>query len=72
MPKDKPVSFDLPEIKNAKDAAKAAGAIVSAVAAGNVTPQEAATIMSLIEGYRRALETSELERRITELENSDD
>lgn len=66
--KDAPVNFDLPEIKSAADAANALGAILSATATGQLTPSEAAGMAGLIEGYRRTLETTELEQRITALE----
>ena len=66
--KDAPVSFDLPDIETATDAANAARAILRAVAAGEVTPLEAATVMAVVEQFRRTLETTEIERRITALE----
>jgi hypothetical protein len=66
--KDAPVSFTLPPMATAKDAATAAGAILSAVALGDLTPQEAAQIMALIETYRRTLETCDLEARVAALE----
>jgi len=66
--KDAPVSFDLPTIETAEDAAKAARAILRAIAEGDVTPLEAATVMAVVEQFRRTLETTEIERRITALE----
>lgn len=66
--KDSPVSFDLPAMQNAQDAAQAAQAVLEAVAVGELTPLEAASVMGLIEAYRKTLETSELEQRLTELE----
>jgi len=66
--KDAPVSFDLPEIETAEDAAKAARAILKAIAEGDVTPLEAATVMAVVEQFRRTLETTEIERRIVALE----
>ena len=66
--KDTPVQFDLPEMESAEDAATAAGAILSAVANGELTPIEGASVMSLVENYRRTLEVTEIERRIAELE----
>lgn len=66
--KDSPVSFDLPGIETAEDAANAARAILKAVAAGEVTPLEAATVMAVVEQFRRTLETTEIERRIAVLE----
>ncbi len=66
--KDAPVSFALPEIETAEDAAKAARAILKAIAQGDVTPLEAATVMAVVEQFRRTLETTEIERRIAALE----
>ena len=66
--KDAPVQFDLPPMQSAADAAKAAGAVLDAVAAGDLTPTEGAHIMGLVETYRRTLETTELEARVAALE----
>ncbi len=68
--KDAPVSFDLPPIKSAEDASEAAQAVLQAVSQGEVTPLEGATVMALVEQYRRVLETTELERRIAALETA--
>ena len=66
--KDAPVQFDLPVMESAEDAAKAAGVILVAVASGELTPIEGASVMSLVENYRRTLEVTEIERRMAELE----
>ena len=66
--KDAPVSFDLPAIASAQQAAEAAQAVLRAVSSGEITPLEAATVMSLVEQYRRTLETTDLEIRISALE----
>ncbi len=66
--KDAPVQFNLPRMETARDAAKAAGAVLEAVAEGDLTPTEGAHIMGLVETYRRTLETSELEARVAALE----
>ena len=68
--KDSPVQFNLPPMENAQDAAKAAQAVLEGVAAGDLTPMEAASVMALIETYRKTLETSELEARIAALEKA--
>jgi hypothetical protein len=67
-PKDSSVAFDLPRMESAADAARAAGAVVEAVSAGELTPGEGARVMALIETYRRTLETSEIEARVAALE----
>jgi len=66
--RDAPVTFDLPPMQSAADAAKAAGAVLGAVASGDLTPTEGAHIMALVETYRRTLETTELEARVVALE----
>lgn len=66
--KDAPVVFNLPSMQSAADAAKAAGAVLDAVALGNLTPTEGAHIMALVETYRRTMETTELESRLSTLE----
>lgn len=66
--KDGPVSFALPSMNGAKDAAVAAGAVLQAVSAGDLTPAEGARVMGLIDSYRRTLEVSELEARVAALE----
>ena len=55
---------------DANEAARAAQAVLEAVSAGSITPLEGATIMGLVESYRRTLETSELEQRIATLETT--
>lgn len=67
--KDAPVNFELPTMNCATDAAKAASAIVEAVASGELTPTEGAHVMGLVDAYRKALETTEIEARIAELES---
>lgn len=67
--KDAPVAFDLPPMESARDAAQAAQAVLKAVSGGDLTPIEGASVMALVEAYRRTLETAELEVRITALED---
>lgn len=66
--KDAPVRFDLPPMQGAENAAAAMGAILASVASGELTPSEATGIAGLVEAYRKALETTELETRIKALE----
>jgi len=66
--KDAPVSFDLPDINTASDAADAARSILKAVAEGAVTPLEAVSVMGVVEHFRRVLETTEIETRLAALE----
>lgn len=68
--KDTPVQFDLPPISNAKEAAEAAQHVLQAVSDGELTPLEAASVMGLLERYRRILELSEIEGRVVALERA--
>ena len=67
-PKDQPVSFNLPKMSNALDASEAAGRVLEAVSEGDLTPIEATRVMGLIDSYRRTLELTDIETRITALE----
>lgn len=66
--KERPISVSFPEVQTAEGVAEAQAAILRAVAAGEVLPAEAATLASIVESRRRAIETAELEARITALE----
>lgn len=66
--KDRPVTFALPEIKGAQDAAAVVSAVLAAVASGELTPSDAAEIGKLIDSYVKAFETAELAERLERLE----
>ncbi|MDA8230749.1 MAG: hypothetical protein M0006_05370 [Magnetospirillum sp.] len=66
--KGRPVAFDLPRLDTASDVVAALGALVQSVAAGDLTPDEAATVAALLEAKRKAIETVEIEARIAVLE----
>ena len=69
-PKDKSVSFPLPDMNDAMDASKAASSVLTAVSEGELTPIEATRVMGLIDSYRRTLELTEIEERLQALENA--
>jgi hypothetical protein len=66
--KERPIFFSMPAIASAGDAAKAMGALLAAVAAGNVTPSEAGEVSKIVEIYFEALQVSEFEQRLKALE----
>jgi hypothetical protein len=66
--RDRPVSFSLPPIATAGDAVKASAALLKAVAAGDVTPAEAADVVKLIESHARVIEVTEFADRLERLE----
>jgi hypothetical protein len=50
------------------DVTTAMSAIISQMAEGEITPEEAAVAASVIETKRKALETEELDRRLSVIE----
>lgn len=66
--KSRPVSLALPAISTAADVVTALGTVAGAMADGELTPDEAQAVSAVLEGKRRAIETVELEARITALE----
>jgi hypothetical protein len=62
--RERAVKFVLPPIKSAADIAPAMEAVTSALAAGAITPGEAATIAAVVDTFVRAIETSDFERRL--------
>ncbi|MBA3512611.1 DUF5681 domain-containing protein [Sphingomonas sp.] len=68
--KDAPISVNLPPVKSAADAIGASAALLDAVAAGEVTPDEAARVMVLLTAHKAIVETGDLESRIAALEGA--
>ena len=67
--KDEPVAFELPPIEKAADSVAATASIVAAVAAGELTPSQAAELSKVVDVYLRALENKGFDERLTKLEN---
>ena len=70
--KDRPINFTLPKVEEVGDLPQALWAILEAVALGEITPGEGQTLAAIIDGYRKGLETADLEPRITALEKERD
>ena len=66
--KSRAVNLRLPPIKTVGDILEAQAATIGAMAIGEVTPDEAATIAGVLDAKRKALETVDLEQRIGRLE----
>jgi hypothetical protein len=66
--KGRPVQFELPAGTDAGGLSAAFDAVLRAVAAGELTPEEGASVAALLEARRKARETAELEARIAVLE----
>lgn len=66
--RDRPVTFPLPSINSAQDAAKASSAVLAAVATGELTPADAGEISKLIDTWVKSFETADLADRLERLE----
>jgi ethanolamine utilization microcompartment shell protein EutS len=66
--KGRSVTLDLPAIDTPADIVKALGIVATAVGTGDITPEEGSAVASVIEYKRKAIETDDLDRRITQLE----
>jgi len=67
-PKGEPVAFELPPLDKPADSVAAAAEIVAAVAAGELTPSEAADLAKVIDVYVRAIATKAFDERLAKLE----
>jgi hypothetical protein len=66
--KDRHVEITLPPIETAQDVFAAQSAVIAEVAAGGLTPHEAAAIVGLLAQTRQTIEAVELEMRLNALE----
>jgi hypothetical protein len=66
--KERPIFLALPSTETATGIAEAQHAILQAVAAGDLLPGEGTALAGIVEARRKAVETLELEARISALE----
>jgi hypothetical protein len=66
--KDRPIEFELPDMKDTEKVAMAPAAILEAVAHGQITPSEAVALAEIVQLQSKLLETADLARRVAELE----
>ncbi|MDB5412520.1 MAG: hypothetical protein JWR10_855 [Rubritepida sp.] len=68
-PRGRHVRLTLPEINSAADLTRALTTIITATSSGEITPDEANIIASVLETTRRAMELGNIEERLNALEN---
>jgi hypothetical protein len=66
--KDRSVTFELPPIETLEDLPKATRARMAAVATGELTPSEAAELGKLVDAHVRAIEVTDISKRLDALE----
>jgi hypothetical protein len=67
-PKGRAVTIGLPEIKTPSDLLAAHAAVAGAISAGTLTPQDGASLSSVLETHRRAFELVAQENSVAQLE----
>lgn len=68
MPRGRPVDLDLPPVETAPDLMRAHTAVMAALAAKTITPEEATSIAAALDAQRRAIEVLDLAERMRALE----
>jgi len=66
--RERAVKFKLPPIESPADIAAAMKAVTAALAAGVITPGEAGRIAAMVDTFIRAIDTSDFDRRLQQLE----
>jgi hypothetical protein len=67
-PRERSVHFHLPVLNSMSDAVGAMASIATAVSTGAITPNEATELSRIVETYIKAVETSEVDRRLQAIE----
>ncbi len=66
----RPVRFNLPPMEGPGDLVKALSGILQAVSVGDLTPDEASTVATVLDAKRRAIETVDIEARLAAIEKA--
>ena len=67
--KERPIRLALPTLTNATDATNAWAMVAEKVAEGELTPDEGAGVNAVINHHLKAVEITDLERRLKALED---
>jgi Family of unknown function (DUF5681) len=65
--KGRPVRFDLPALNTPRDLPVAIAALIQAASEGELSPDEIAALASALDGWRRSVETVELQKQLDEM-----
>ena len=68
--RERPVKLAVPSVRGAADLAGTMAAITTAATEGTIAPGQAAELARVVEIFVRAVETSDFERRLRELEEA--
>ena len=68
--RSRPVTFDLPPLNEPSDLVAALAAVASSMAAGEMSPDEAQAASAVLETWRKACRTTDIEQRLAALERA--
>jgi hypothetical protein len=60
LQKEEPVEFELPPVRSAADLAEASGAVLAAMADGEITPAEAERVMAVLATYKKHVDRADI------------
>ena len=68
LPRERLIKFDLPDMDFADDAVEVLGHIMRAVSEARISPSEGATLATLVNSYREAIDVADVVKRLDSLE----
>lgn len=68
VPKGAPVEFELAQVEKPEDISKALSQVLTAVARGDLSPEEGSAVANIIEQHRKGMELADIEARLARLE----
>jgi hypothetical protein len=66
--RERPIRFAMPPMQTAADATTVIATLMTAVAGGDVSPSEAASMVQILDAYIKSLFVAEFEQRLAKLE----
>jgi Family of unknown function (DUF5681) len=67
---ERTIQFALPPLESVADAVKALAAVAAALADGEITPGEAASVVQVIDGYAQTLGLALMDARLSQIEHT--
>ena len=64
LPRERLIKFDLPDMDFADDAVEVLGHIMRAVSEARISPSEGATLATLVNSYREAIDVADVVKRL--------
>jgi hypothetical protein len=68
LPRERPITIELPEMEFADDGVEALGSIMRAVSIGAISPDEGAKLATIVKSYTDAIDMADVVKRLDVLE----